>query len=507
MMNNVVWYLENSAKLHPEKIAFFTQNDSINYADLLDKSKRIASFLLHHKTKPNSIVAIYMNKNIDCIAMIFGCAMARVAYAFIDIDHPKNRIEKMLEIIEPKFIFTNTALFDDISKITNREIVDIAKVLNYEIQNDVLEKIQSQYESYDILDITFTSGSTGSPKAVVKTHSNVLYFVPVFVDEFKFSSDDIFANQAPLDFDISIKDIYSAVYLGASVFLIDKYLFTSPAKLVELLIQYKISILIWAVSALTLLSSFRVFKYCTPIGIKKVLFSGEVMPLNQLDIWQKNLPKTEFVNLYGPSEITCNCAFYKIKNDYCLKYKKLPIGNAFRGQKVFLLAFDNDGKPYEVKKKDEIGEICVSGPNVALGYYKDFKRTNEVFIQNPLNLKYYERIYKTGDMGKYNEQGELVFQGRNDFQIKHLGRRIELGDIEIATIGIKGIELACAIYECDKIYLFYSGVLSVDDLIQYLKNQLISYMLPSVFFKLENLPLNKNGKIDRAKLREMIYEK
>lgn len=235
----------------------------------MDKSKRIASFLLHHKTKANSIVAIYMNKNIDCIAMIFGCAMARVAYAFIDIDHPKNRIEKMLEIIEPKFIFTNTTLFDDISKITNREIVDIAKALNCEIQNDVLEKIQSQYEPYDILDIIFTSGSTGLPKAVVKTHSNVLYFIPVFVDEFKFSSDDIFANQAPLDFDVGIKDIYSAVYLGASVFLIDKYLFTSPVKLVDLLMQYKISILIWAVSALTLLSSFRVFKYCTPIGIKK----------------------------------------------------------------------------------------------------------------------------------------------------------------------------------------------------------------------------------------------
>ncbi|MFG5139566.1 AMP-binding protein [Campylobacter lari] len=507
MINNVVWYLENSAKLYPEKIAFFTQDESINYADLLDKSKRIASFLLYHKTKPNSIVAIYMNKNIDCIAMIFGCAMARVAYAFIDIDHPKNRIEKMLEIIEPKFIFTNTALFDDIAKITNREIVDIAKALNYEIQNDVLEKIKKQYLSCDILNVVFTSGSTGLPKAVVKTHSNVLYFIPVFVNEFKFSSDDIFANQAPLDFDVSSKDIYSAVYLGASVFLIDKCLFTSPVKLVELLMQYKISILIWAVSALTLLSSFRVFKYCTPLDIKKVLFSGEVMPLNQLDIWQKNLPKTEFINLYGPSEILGNCTFYELKKDYYKKGKNIPIGNAFGGQKVFLLAFDNDGKPYEVKRKDEIGEICISGPNVALGYYKDFKRTNEAFIQNPLNSKYYERIYKTGDMGKYNEHGQLVFQGRNDFQIKHLGRRIELEDIEITTMGIKGIELACAIYECDKIYLFYSGMLSVDDLIQYLKNQLISYMLPSVFFKLENLPLNKNGKIDRAKLREMIYEK
>lgn len=507
MMNNIIQYLENSAKLYPEKIAFFTQDDSISYANLLEKSKHIASFLLYHNTKPNSIVAIYMNKNIDCIAIMFGCAMARVAYVFIDIDHPKNRINQMLEIIEPELIFTNAMFFDDISRISNKMVIDIAKALNCEIQNENLKKIQNQYQPYDILDVIFTSGSTSVPKAIVKTHSNVLYFISVFVDEFGFLSDDIFANQAPFDFDVSIKDIYSAVCVGASVFLIEKRLFASPVKLVELLVEYKVSILIWAVSALTLLSSFRVFKYCIPLNIKKIFFSGEIMPLNQLDIWQKNLPQVEFINLYGPSEITCNCTFYRIKDNRCLKYENIPIGNAFSGQKVFLLAFDDDGNPYEVKGKDEIGEICVSGPNIALGYYKDIKRTNEVFVQNPLNSKYYERIYKTGDMGKYNNHGELVFQGRRDFQIKHLGRRIELSDIEIAAMNIKGVELACAIYESGKIYLFYKGIHNIDSLARYLKKQLISYMLPSIFVKLENLPLNKNGKIDRVQLKEKICEK
>lgn len=269
MMNNIIQYLENSAKLYPEKIAFFTQDDSISYANLLEKSKHIASFLLYHNTKPNSIVAIYMNKNIDCIAIMFGCAMARVAYVFIDIDHPKNRINQMLDIIEPELIFTNAMFFDDISRISNKMVIDIAKALNCEIQNENLKKIQNQYQPYDILDVIFTSGSTGVPKAIVKTHSNVLYFISVFVDEFGFLSDDIFANQAPFDFDVSIKDIYSAVCVGASVFLIEKRLFASPVKLVELLVEYKVSILIWAVSALTLLSSFRVFKYCIPLNIKK----------------------------------------------------------------------------------------------------------------------------------------------------------------------------------------------------------------------------------------------
>ncbi|WP_165955810.1 AMP-binding protein [Campylobacter volucris] len=217
-MNNIIQYLENSAKLYPEKIAFFTQDDSISYANLLEKSKHIASFLLYHNTKPNSIVAIYMNKNIDCIAIMFGCAMARVAYAFIDIDHPKNRINQMLDIIEPELIFTNAMFFDDISRISNKMVIDIAKALNCEIQNENLKKIQNQYQPYDILDVIFTSGSTGVPKAIVKTHSNVLYFISVFVDEFGFLSDDIFANQAPFDFDVSIKDIYSAVCVGASVF-------------------------------------------------------------------------------------------------------------------------------------------------------------------------------------------------------------------------------------------------------------------------------------------------
>ncbi|HEB9347316.1 TPA: AMP-binding protein [Campylobacter coli] len=506
-MNNVVQYLERSAKLWPEKIAFFTQNESITYAELLKKSKHIASFLLHHNARPNSIVAIYMNKNINCIAMIFGCAMARVAYAFIDINQPKNRIEKMLKLVEPKFIFTDRDLFEDISsKITDNIIIDIASALNFTIQENILEEVKNKYLSYDILDIIFTSGSTGAPKAIAKTHSNVLYFIPTFVSEFNFTNDDIFANQAPLDFDVSIKDIYSCVYIGASVLLIDRSFFAMPMKLMKLLIDHKVSILIWAVSALTLLSSFKVFKHYVPSDIKKVFFSGEVMPLNQLNIWQSNLPDTEFINLYGPSEITCNCTFYRLKNNNCYKYQSIPIGKAFNGQKVFLLAFDNENKPYEIKKEGEVGEICVCGPNIALGYYNDIERTNKFFIQNPLNSNYYERIYKTGDMGKYDENGELIFQGRKDFQIKHLGHRIELGEIEAIVMNIEGVELACAIYKNNKIYLFYTGLHDIDTLASILKKQLSLYMFPSKILKLNNFPLNKNGKINRIQLKEKLYE-
>ena len=225
------------------------------------------------------------------------------------------------------------------------------------------------------------------------------------------------------------------------------------------------------------------------------------MPIKHLNIWMKNCPKAEFINLYGPTEITCNCTYYRLENREYAADEIIPIGSAFDNEKVFLLSDDNK----LVDTPNESGEICVAGACLALGYYHDSEKTAAVFVQNPLNTVYYERMYRTGDLAKYNEQGELVYIGRKDFQIKHLGHRIELGEIESLVQGRSGVVRACAIYDHNKkrIYLFWLGERDQKELHNELKVVMPSYMVPNKLVHLDEMPMTKNGKIDRAVLKKM----
>ena len=229
------------------------------------------------------------------------------------------------------------------------------------------------------------------------------------------------------------------------------------------------------------------------------MFSGEVLPIKHYKIWKHHLPDAMFVNLYGPTEITCNCTYYVLDREYA-DDEVIPMGKAFPNEKVFLLD-ENDNL---VSEKGVQGEICVGGTALALGYYKDREKTNQVFVQNPLNTAYNEMIYRTGDLGKYNENGDLIYVSRKDFQIKHLGHRIELGEIEAITTAREGVTRSCCIYDADKqkLILFFTGTRDKKELMKELRTVLPMFMLPNVLVPVEEMPLNKNGKIDRKKLME-----
>ena len=227
------------------------------------------------------------------------------------------------------------------------------------------------------------------------------------------------------------------------------------------------------------------------------------MPIKHIKQWIEHLPNANFVNLYGPTEITCNCTYHVV--DKKLNYSsKIPIGKPFENEAVFLI----DEKNQEIKEKEKTGEICVKGNALALGYYNNLEQTKEKFIQNPLNNKYIEKIYLTGDLGYYNENNELVFVGRKDFQIKHQGHRIELEEIENEIEKIEHVERACCVYEEErkKIYAFYIGNIEKSKIHDILKKVLPVYMIPNIMEKLEKFPMNKNGKIDRKALIQLKGE-
>ena len=227
------------------------------------------------------------------------------------------------------------------------------------------------------------------------------------------------------------------------------------------------------------------------------------MPTKQLNIWRRYVPNAVYANLYGPTEIAVDCTYYIVDREF-KDTESLPIGVACKNTDILVL-----NEKDELTVTDEIGELCVRGTCLAHGYYGEPQKTKEAFVQNPLNHKYPEIIYRTGDLVKYNERGELLFVGRKDFQIKHNGYRIELGEIETAASAVSGVENCCAVYDMDKkqIVLFVTPE-NLDKRMVYaqLRSALPQYMLPKLIVAEKAFALNQNGKIDRLELNRRLRE-
>lgn len=484
-------HLEATARRFPDRLAFADPDSSATWKEFVAAAKARSSVLSQY-FPPRHAVPVMLDKTVETLEYFFGALYSGCFYSFFDASFPESRLTSMLQTLQSDTI------------VTSRKYED--KVTQLPVKALYVEDLKNEFSTYDdtrrhaIIDTdpayaNFTSGSTGTPKAVLVAHRSVMDFLTVFTETFRITEEDRIANQAPFDFDVSVKDIFSAVFTGASVHLVPRAYFSMPTKLLDYLDERQITTLIWAVSALCIVSMLGGFKYKTPKALKKIMFSGEVMPPKQLKIWQDHYPEAEFVNLYGPTEITCNCTYYRIPGPVD-GVTPVPAGKPFPNERVFLL----DDGDHLVTTPDTEGEICVSGTCVALGYYHNDK-TKEVFVQNPLQDAYFERIYRTGDLGKFLPDGNLFYIGRKDTQIKHMGHRIELGEIENALAKHEHVSRACCIFSKNKITAFYSGVeTDKKELVSFLKESLPAWMVPTVFTYRDRFPLTKNGKIDRKAL-------
>lgn len=496
-MKNVLEYLENVAINSENEI--IDENKRCSYKELYINSRKAATSLskLYNRKQP---VAVFMQKGVDCLTTFFSSVYAGCFYCLLNTDLPSSRLNTIMEVLETKTVITNYDNFDKASEyFCDKQIILIEDLLKSSINEKLLENRRSKAKDIDPLYVQFTSGSTGVPKGVVVSHRSVIDFINIFTSNFNITSKDVIANQAPFDFDVSVKDIYSALATGASLVIVPKHLFSTPAPLLDFICEYNVTTMIWAVSALCLISTFHGLEYRVPSKVSKVLFSGEVMPIKHLNNWMEHLPNATFVNLYGPTEITCNCTYHII--DRNRDYKgKIPIGNVFDNEEIFLL----DDNNCLITDDNIVGQICVSGTCLALGYYNNKEQTNSHFIQNPLNHYYQETIYLTGDLG-YMENGELYFSGRKDFQIKYRGHRIELEEVDKAIGELEEIERVCCLFDSNKSQLlaFYVGNKEKKEVFSKIKENLPAFMIPSRIIKVEAFPLTKNGKIDRKLLMTM----
>ena len=497
---NILEWLEYDAERFPQRYAFGDTQENITFSKLMDDAQTIGSYIAG-KQEANLPVAFFLEKSCIAIRGMLGAVYAGCFYSILDVRSPIPRLNKVLSVLESTLILTDRKNLEAAGEFAGiAEIVCIEDILEGGRIDDVLLKSRrASAQDIDPIYVNFTSGSTGVPKGVTVSHRSVIEFIEYFTDIFKIGDADIIGNQAPFDFDVSVKDIYSGLHTGAKVQIIPRDYFSNPTALMDYLAEKEVTTCIWAVSAMCFVSIMNGFGYRVPHTVNKVLFSGEVLPVKHLNVWKKYLPDATYVNLYGPTEITCNCTYYILDREF-EDTEVIPIGVPFPNEKVFLL---NDSDEL-ISSCDEVGEIIVSGTAVVEGYYNDPERTSAAFVQNPLQNKYTEIVYRTGDLGKYDKDGKLIYVSRKDFQIKHLGQRIELGEIEAVVTAMDGVERTAVLYDFEKhkLILFYTGEADKKELMKKLRTDLPPYMMPNNVNKLDGMPLNKNGKIDRGALKE-----
>ncbi|MGN0367769.1 MAG: amino acid adenylation domain-containing protein [Wujia sp.] len=500
MAHHVLQYLEQSAARVPDKEAYEDELEVMTFLQMQQEARKTGVVLrdeIHATRRP---VAVFMDKCVKSLVGFFGVLYSGNFYCPLDSHMPVERIITILNVLNPVAILT-----DEAHREQALSFAGAAKVILIEEKEKVSKKEAQalcEWETlteHDPLYVLFTSGSTGVPKGVLLNHRVIINYLEWLDETFEFDENDVFGNQAPLYFDVSMHDVYGTMYFGAKMVIIPSGKFSFPIKLIEYLNEKRISTFLWVPSAMGIVANLKTFDALKPQYLKHAMFAGEVFPRKQLDYWTRELPDVVYANLYGPTE-TFVCTAY-IRTGKEPEGEPLSIGTPISNVRALVL--DEEG--HEVKE-GETGELCMAGSCLALGYYNNPQKTQESFTQSPLQSQYPERIYHTGDLVRYEEDGNLTYVSRKDFQIKHMGYRIELGEIENAANLIDEIRDCACHYDSfrRKIVLYYDGMeLEKKVLLEKLAQRIPEYMLPGKIRYMEQLPHNANGKIDRKALKEL----
>ncbi len=498
-ISNLIDYLVNDVKRYPEKTAISDTNKKYTYRELYSSAKKFAYLISTHNLQ-NCPIGVIANHNVETIAMFLGVLYSGNFYVPIDPDMPTPKMQMIISDSDFEIILGLDKNQDIISQ------VNFSKAFYTESATDCVN--DSSFQPAQITGETpaymvYTSGSTGVPKGVVKSHSAVISFVEAFTDTFDFTQDEVIGNQTPFFFDASAKDIYLMLKLGCTMEILPSTLFSLPPELIDYINEKKVTYACWVPTALSIVAQLNPFSLVVPQTLKKVFFVGEVMQIKHLKTWVNTLPHIKYVNLYGSSETAGVCCYYEVKPSD-LERLALPIGKVFSNCRINLI--DDNGKI--IDKPNQIGEMFVVTEALAIEYFNDREKTEKAFQHRDFGCGM-ERCFKTGDLAYYDEDNNLIFASRTDFQIKHMGHRIELGEIEAVCTKLDIISHCCCLYDLNKkkIVLICKTApnvsVSAQEIKSILKNHLSSYMVPGKVVVVDELPLNANGKIDRQKLRAL----
>lgn len=486
-----------------DKIAVKHKEEEITFGELKARAEKLGTNLLNLVTeKMNCPIGVFLPKEINIVIADLGIMYSSNFFMNLDVNTPKERISNIFNIVKPAVIVTSEKYYKNIQDISV-PIMLIDK-LDWNIEaanNDKLSKRRKEIIDTDPFCLINTSGSTGTPKGVILNHRSFFDFMKVSNERFGFDGTEVLGSLSPVVFDIFDFELCMLMLNGSKLVLLDAFLASFPARLLETMVKEEVSFIFWVPSIMVNIANMRLLEKIQLPDLKLVWFAGEVFPTKQFCYWYDHLPDVKFANLYGPIEITLDCTYFVVEKRPDER-EPLPIGTPYHNTDILILN-DNDQRC----AVGEEGELCVRGTSLAMGYYNNPEKTAAAFVQNPLNTAYPELIYRTGDIAYIREDGNIMFKGRKDSLIKHMGYRIELGEIEhVIENDLKLVKYCCAVYQYEKkvIVLYYESEneISDKDFRVSLKNVFPSYMVPGKFQKMDELPRNTNGKIDRLLLKE-----
>ncbi|MDO4800264.1 MAG: AMP-binding protein [Bacillota bacterium] len=479
--------LRVAAERFPDRCAIRQGQQAVSYREYYRSSSVIAHRLSRMEPDLRKPILVLITDTVTDLFAFMGILAIGGFYVPLSSNTSANRIQDVMQNYDFAAVLT-----------TGEPKLEIERCLNVrDILDDPASSESAGYVGEPLLPTTpafglFTSGSTGIPKLVLKSHQSILRMCQAFNEEFGFDENDVFGNQVSFEFDSSCKSVFLALYNHATVCLISPKDFMFPRKVIDAINEYRANVLIWSTFALRILANFKAFDYASIPSVKTVMVSGESIPENAIAYWMEHVDAA-YYNLYAPTEYSFNCLAHRIARD---EIAQIPLGTEIRGSKVYVIA---DGR---LCAEGEEGELYIAGPGLALGYFRDADKTARHFVQNPLHNDYPDIVYRTGDYG-VKQGGLFYFRGRVDHQIKHQGYRIELGEIESAANGIAGVHISAALFDAEKqlILLYFEGDVSQDELYQQLKSKLPGHLLPKRVVRLERIPLNQNNKVDRQALK------
>lgn len=497
-MNNVLEYLLATAARLPEAPAYSDEQQSLPFAELLTRARRLGCLLARKTPCLRRPAAVLVRRDVPSLLGCFGALWAGAFYVPLDAAMPAERLEGILRELEPAVILIGAA-----DRKRAQALSAFAPVYDQEapLPEAGDEAPWRELTDLDPCYMIYTSGSTGAPKGILISHRSVIDFTDWYAALTGVTERDRLGSQAPFFFDLSVKDIYLSLKTGAGCYILPKKVFSFPILLIRALDEQRITTLSWSTAAFHIIANSGVLEKYPPRYVQRVLAGGEAMKAKQLNIWRTALPDVRYVNLYGPTETTVDCTYYPIDRDFA-DGEPIPIGRACENMEILILNEEN-----KACGPGEIGELCARGSGLALGYFKDPEKTDAAFVRNPLNPLWPDRIYRTGDLGWRDETGLIWFAGRKDSQVKHNGYRIELGEIETALNSLPGIKEAVCFFDAgaDRITAVYAGDREAAEVLRALRDRLPKYMIPERFHRAEALPHLPNGKTDRVRIRR-IYE-
>lgn len=503
-MFTVLDYFEKTVAHFPEHIVCEDRSVSMTYQQFASEAKAIGSYLCRSNETHRPVAVLTENTPQSWAAMI-GAVYSGNFYVPVDAQTPFERLKSICNTLEPVAVIVDEKTRAKGEQLEGVTVFLYDEIVKTEKDDKLLNAIRSAMVDCDPVIALFTSGSTGTPKGPVISHASIISYMEWFTETFHVNESTIFGSQSPFFFGISISTMFATLFSGATLVVIPKQMFSFPIELLQFMNEKKVSMIYWVASALKSVANYKALDKISLPNLKTILFAGEVMPVKQFNYWRAHMAEdTVFGNLYGPTEAIDTVTCYIVDREF-RDNEVLPLGHACDNCGLMVLRPDDT----LIVEPDEEGELCIRGAYLALGYYNDPEKTNEVFTQNPLNSSYPERIYRTGDIVKYNARGELVYVSRKDFQIKHQGYRIELGEIEAAVGAIKSVLECVCFYDTDNefIVLCCSGEgLTPKLILQGVRDRLPKYMMPNKFIFLPALPHNANGKIDRKRLKQRYEE-